>query len=143
MKPSPPFVQPYLFFGGHCAEALDYYAQHLGATIGMKMTFEQSPQAHPEVKLPLGWEKKIMHAEFTIGSSVLMGSDGMAAADEAHPGKHCMSLTLGSVAEAERAFAALADGGEVMMPLGPTFYAQSFGMVTDRFGIGWMITTPL
>ena len=136
-----PIVEPYLFFGGRCEAALAYYKQHLGAEIGMIMRYNQNPEppspAHP---LPAGWDEKIMHASFTIGASRLMGSDGMK---EAMPEDgHCMSLTMPDEAEAKRAFAALADGGEAFMPIGKTFWSPCFGMVTDRFGIHWMVTVP-
>jgi PhnB protein len=137
---TPPFVQPYLFFGGTCAAALDYYAKHLRAEIIMKMCYDDSPEPHPAGMVPKGWGDKIMHATFRIGTSTLMGSDGC---DES-PGKnsHCMSLTMPNAAEAMSAFTALAAGGSIGMPLGKTFWSPCFGMVTDAFGIHWMVTVP-
>lgn len=137
---APPYIQPYLFFGGKCKAALDYYTQHLGAEVVMKMQYNQSPEPPPPGMVPDAWGEKIMHATFRIGSSVLMGSDGC---DE-EPGKnnHCMSLTMPDEAEAQRVFAALAEGGHIGMPISRTFWSPCFGMVTDAFGIHWMITVP-
>jgi PhnB protein len=137
---TPPYVQPYLFFGGKCTAALDYYTKHLGAEVIMMMRYQESPEPPPPGMVPDGWGDKIMHATFRIGSSVLMGSDGC---DEA-PGKnsHCMSLTMPDETEARRAFAALADGGSIGMPISKTFWSPCFGMVTDAFGIHWMVTIP-
>lgn len=106
----------------------------------MTMRYDQSPDPLPPGMVPEGWGDKIMHAAFRIGSSVLMGSDGC---DET-PGKnsHCMSLTMPDETEAQRAFAALSDGGSVSMPLGKTFWSPCFGMATDAFGIHWMVTVP-
>lgn len=137
---TPPYIQPYLFFGGKCSAALDYYTKHLGAEVLMKMNYHQSPEPPPPGQIPEGWDDKIMHASFRIGSSVLMGSDGC---DE-EPGKNChrLSLTMPDEGEARRAFAALADGGSVGMPIGKSFWSPCFGMVTDAFGIHWMVTVP-
>jgi len=134
-----PIVEPYLFFAGKCETALDYYRQHLGAEIGMIMRYNQNPEPS-QCPLPEGWDDKIMHASFTIGASRLMGSDGMK--DQMPADGHCMSLTMPDEAEAKRVFAALSDGGEAFMPIGKTFWSPCFGMVTDRFGIHWMVTVP-
>ena len=132
-------VEPYLFFGGQCDAALNYYREHLGAEIGMIMRYGDSPEP-AQCPLPDGWDNKVMHASFTIGQSRLMGSDGMKA--EMPEDGHCMSLTLPTEAEALQAFAALADGGNAFMPIGKTFWSPCFGMVSDRFGIQWMVTVP-
>lgn len=144
---NPPYVQPYLFFAGRCEEALAHYQKHLGAEILMKMTFAESPEEPGDKSegcgggsLPPGWDAKIMHCAFRVGESVLMGSDGMG--EERADGGHCMSLTLADAAEARRVFDALAEGGSVFAPLGETFWSPCFGMVTDAFGIMWMVTTP-
>jgi PhnB protein len=132
-------VEPYLFFGGQCEAALNFYRQHLGAEIGMIMRYRESPEP-AMCPLPEGWGDKVMHASFTIGASRLMGSDGMKAAMPADG--HCMSITMPTEAEAKRVFAALSDGGQAFMPIGKTFWSPCFGMVTDRFGIHWMVTVP-
>lgn len=134
-----PIVEPYLFFGGKCDAALDYYRQHLGAEIGMVMRYKDSPEP-PMCPLPDGWSEKVMHASFTIGASRLMGSDGMK--EKMPEDGHCMSLTMPTEAEARRVFAALSDGGDAFMPISKTFWSPCFGMVTDRFGIHWMVTVP-
>lgn len=137
---SPPFVQPYLFFGGTCSAALDHYNKHLGAEVLMLLRYEESPEPPPPGMVPDGWGDKIMHATFRIGGSVLMGSDGC---DE-EPGKnsHCLSLTMPDEAEARRVFSALGEGGTITLPIGKTFWSPCFGMVTDAFGIHWMVTVP-
>ncbi len=137
---TPPYVQPYLFFGGKCAAALDYYTKRLGAEVMFQMRYSDSPEPPPPGMVPEGWGDKIMHATFRIGSSVLMASDGC----DKEPGKnsHCMSLTMPDEAEAKRAFAALAEGGSIGMPIGKSFWSPCFGMVTDAFGIHWMVTIP-
>jgi uncharacterized glyoxalase superfamily protein PhnB len=131
-------VQPYLFFEGRCEEALDYYRKALGAEVKALLRYADSPAPCPEGMLPPGNEKKVMHAEFRIGDTTLMGSDGMCSGKTSFQG-FSLSLTAPNDAAAKRLFEALADGGEVRMPLGPTFFASSFGMVADRFGVGWMV----
>jgi PhnB protein len=132
-------VEPYLFFGGQREAALEYYRQHLGAEITMIMRYRESPEA-PPCPLPEGWGDKLMHASFTIGVSRIMGSDGMG--QPMPDGGHCMSLRMPTEMEALRAFVSLADGGKVFLPIGKTFWSPCFGMVTDRFGIHWMVTVP-
>lgn len=131
-------VEPYLFFGGRCEEALAFYSTAVGLVVDMVMLYKDSPEPPPPGALPPGFENKVMHASFHIGESRLMGSDGCGEA----PGFQgfSLSLALPGIAEAERVFAALSDGGQVRMPLGETFWAKRFGMVTDRFGMGWMVT---
>ncbi len=138
MKPS--LVQPYLFFNGRCEEAFAFYQSAIGARPDMLMRFKDSPEPAPEGMMPENWEEKIMHASIRIGDDLLMASDGCAGG-EAFAG-FSLSLTLPDASACERAFQALADGGEVTMPLGQTFWSPCFGMLTDRFGLGWMITVP-
>ena len=135
-----PVIQPYLLFGGRCEEALAFYQSALGATIGMKMRYNEAPDPPPPGMLPEGYETKIMHSEFTIGDNVLMASDGCGEIPTFSG--FSLSLTLPTREEARTAFDALADGGKVTMPLGETFWSPLFGMVTDRFGLGWMVTVP-
>jgi PhnB protein len=136
-----PMVNPYLFFGGRCEEALNFYSKAIGAQIGMMMRYSESPEPPPPGTLAPGFENKIMHASFHVGGSPLMASDGCE--EGAKFEGFALSLALPTEAEAERAFAALADGGEVRMPLSKTFWSPSFGMLTDRFGIGWMVTVQV
>jgi PhnB protein len=134
-------VQPYLFFEGRCEEALDFYRKALGAEVKALLRYADGPKpSSPEGRsmLPPGSENKVMHSEFRIGDTTLMGSDGMCSGKPNFQG-FSISLTPPDDAEAKRLFEALADGGEVRMPLGPTFFATSFGMVADRFGLGWIV----
>ena len=130
-------VQPYLFFGGRCDEALEFYRQALGAEVQMLMRFKESPE--PQPGLPDCFEDKVMHVSFRIGDTVVMASDGQCEGDPHFEG-FSLSITVPDEAEAERVFNALSDGGLVSMPLEKTFWAPKFGMLQDRFGIGWMIS---
>ena len=133
-------VQPYLFFEGRCEEALEFYRRALGAEITMLMRFKDAPEK-PPAAAP-GTENKVMHASFRIGDATLMASDGRCQGKPSFQG-FSLSLTPKSEAEAERLFNALADGGQVQMPLGKTFFSPRFGVVADKFGVGWMVyVTP-
>ena len=134
-------IQPYLFFNGHCEQALEFYRKALGAEVQFMMRYKESPEPPKPGMVPPGFENKIMHCSFRIGQTTLMASDGCSA-EKAHFQGFFLSLSVPSEAEADRAFAALADGGQVRMPLAKTFWSPRFGMVVDRFGIGWMISVP-
>jgi PhnB protein len=127
-------VQPYLFFDGRCEEALEFYCKSLGASVGMLMRFKQNPEPMQSATID---PEKIMHASFRIGETTLT-SDGHCEGKAKFEG-FSLSLTVADVAEAEKAFAALADGGQVRMPLNKTFFSPKFGMVSDRFGVNWMV----
>lgn len=131
-------VQPYLFFDGRCEEAVEFYQKAVGAKVEMTMRFKDAPQPPPADKVKPGSENKIMHTSFKIGDSVVMASDGYAGGKPTFAG-FSLSLTVANAAEADRAFNALADGGQITMPIGKTFWSERFGMVTDRFGVGWMV----
>ena len=131
-------VEPYLFFGGRCEEALEFYRDAVGARVEMMMRFKESPESMPPGSVPVGFEDKIMHASFRIGASRLMASDGNE--EGAKFEGFSLSLAVPTETEAERAFAALAKGGKVGMPLTKTFWSPRFGMLTDRFGLGWMVS---
>lgn len=131
-------IQPYLFFGGRCEEALEFYRTAIGAQVDMLMHYKDSPDEVPPGMLAPGYENKVMHAAFRIGESKLMASDGCGEAQTFK--SFSLSLTLKTEAEVDRAFTALAEGGEVQMPLTKTFWSPRFGMLTDRFGMGWMVT---
>ncbi|MGB7324595.1 MAG: YciI family protein [Rubripirellula sp.] len=133
-------VQPYLFFGGRCDEALAFYEQAVGATVLFKMKFSESPDPVPEGMLQPGFEDKVMHASFKVGKMTLMASDGCGDATS-HEGFR-LTLSVESEAVCDRVFAALAEGGSVEMPLDETFWSPRYGMVTDKFGIGWMVMVP-
>jgi len=131
-------VQPYLFFNGHCEEALEFYRKALGAEVTRLMRYKDSPESHQPGMLPPGSENKVMHATFHVGDSEIMASDGRCAGELDFEG-FALSIIVSTAAEADRRFAALADGGTVQMPLAKTFFSPRFGMVTDRFGMLWMI----
>lgn len=133
-------VNPYLFFGGRCEEALEFYRQKLGATIGMMFRFTKSPEPMPEGLLQPGFENKIMHAEFQVGETKLMASDGCN--DTSKFSGFRLSLTVSTEEAADRAFEALAEGGTIEMPIGKTFWSARYGQVTDKFGLGWMVSVP-
>ena len=128
-------IQPYLFFDGRCEEALNFYRDTLGAEITMLMRFKESPEP---TMAPPGSEEKIMHAEFRIGESLLMGSDGNCAGKPNFSGSS-LSIEVADTDQAERLFKALAEGGQVQMPMSETFFSPRFGMVADRYGLGWMV----
>jgi PhnB protein len=131
-------VQSYLYFDGHCEEALEFYKKTLGAEVTMLMRFKESPEPHAPGMMPPGSEDKVMHSTFRIGDTTLMASDGRCMGQPNFQG-FALSLTVPDVAEAERRFAALADGGQVQVPLAKTFFSPSFGMVADRFGVVWVV----
>ncbi|HUA69020.1 MAG TPA: VOC family protein [Candidatus Saccharimonadales bacterium] len=134
-------VQAYLNFDDKCEEALEFYKKALGAEVQMLMRFKDSPEPPPPGCGPKD-PNKVMHASFRIGGTVLMASDGRAGDKPSFQGIS-LSLTVPTEAEADKAFSALANGGQVQMPLGKTFFSARFGMVADKFGISWMVlVTP-
>jgi PhnB protein len=135
-------VQPYLFFNGQCEQAVEFYRQALGAEVDMMMRFKESPEPPQPGMLPPGFENKIMHSSFRIGQTTVMASDGHCA-DKTNFDGFSLSISVPSEADAERIFKALTDGGKVTMPLAKTFWSPRFGMLEDRFGVGWMVSvTP-
>jgi PhnB protein len=131
-------VQPYLFFEGRCEEAIEFYKTALGAEVIMLMRMKESPEPHPPGMMPPGSENKIMHAALRIGDTEVMASDGMAKGQPEFKGVF-LSLTTADEAEADRLFNALCEGGNVLLPIGKTFFSPRFGMVADRFGVSWMV----
>ena len=126
-------VQTYLHFNGCCEEALEFYRRTLGAEVTFLMRFKDAPEQPGSV--PPGSENKVMHASFRIGDASLMASDCGPATFQGVS----LSITPSTEAQAEKLFAALSDGGQVKMPLSKTFFSPRFGMLTDRFGVSWMI----
>jgi PhnB protein len=126
-------IQPYLFFDGRCDEALEFYRRALGAGVTMLMRYKEGP---PPVAP--GTEEKVMHAEMRVGETTVSVSDGRCLGKTNFQG-FSLSLTVADEAEAERIFTALSDGGQVRTPLAKTFFSPRFGMVSDRFGILWMV----
>ena len=134
-------VQPYLFFDGRCEEAIEFYKSALGAKVDMLMRFKDSPEPVPAGMCAPNSGDKVMHSAFRVGDSLIMASDGMAGGKPEFKG-FSLSVNAADAAEADRMFAALGKGGSVTMPLGKTFFSPRFGMVTDRFGVGWMVIVP-
>src|SRR5579863_8915840 len=131
-------LQPYLFFDGRCEEAVTYYRKALGAEVSMLMRFRDSPVTDQQGMVPPGAEDKVMHMQFRIGETTILASDGRCLGKPSFQG-FALSLTASTEAEAEKMFAALADGGQVQMPMAKTFFSPRFGMVADRFGVSWMV----
>lgn len=130
-------IQPYLFFGGRCEEAVEFYQKAVGAELRMMMRFKEAPEKQPD--LPECFADKIMHASLQIGDSVLMASDGRCEGAQTFEG-FSISITLPDEGEAERVFSALSEGGLVTMPLEKTFWSPKFGILQDKFGVGWMVS---
>lgn len=131
-------LEPYLFFNGRCEEAIAFYQEAIGAEVTFKMRMNEAPDPPPPSAIPAGFENKIMHASLRIGAMNLMVSDGNSDMQPSFKG-FTLSLGVADAAEAERSFNALAQGGKVVMPLGKTFWSPCFGMLEDRFGVGWMV----
>jgi PhnB protein len=128
-------VEPYLFFDGRCEEAIEFYKKALGARVETLMRFKESPD--PASRSP-GNDEKILHSSLRISDMTVYASDGHGTGGPNFKG-FALSLGVANEAEADRVFAALSPGGKVQMPLGKTFYSPRFGMVTDRFGVLWMV----
>lgn len=128
-------VVPYLNFDGNCAEAFRFYAEVLGGTIEAMTTHGETPIAE---QVPPEYHDRVLHARLVVRDQVLMGSDSRPDLHE-RPQGMSVSLQIGDPADAERIFNALAEGGEVTMPYQETFWAAGFGMLTDRYGVPWMI----
>jgi PhnB protein len=129
-------LQPYLFFDGRCDEALDFYRKAIGAEVTALMRFKDSPE--PSMACPGVSPDKVMHASFRFGDTTVMASDGRCSGKPSFQG-FSLSLSVPTEAEADKLFAALANGGQVQAPLTKTFFSKKFGMVADRFGVGWMV----
>jgi PhnB protein len=129
-------VQPYLFFNGRCEEALEFYRKALGAEVTVLIRYKDSP----ELTKIHGYENKVLHSNFQIGDTQIMASDGNGN-DKVYFEGFALTLNVATEAEADRLFAAMEDGGQVLMPLAKTFYSPRFGMLADRFGVLWMIIT--
>jgi PhnB protein len=128
-------TNPYLFFTGECEAAFKFYADRLGGKI---LTARKHAGTPAEGHVPAEWGEKIMHGRIQLGDTVVMASDAPPGHQEQAKGFR-LSLSFDKPAEADGAFKALAEGGSVQMPIEKTFFAERFGMVTDRFGVPWMI----
>ena len=132
-------VQPYVFFDGKCDEALEFYKRALGAKVTALMRWKEAPD---KSMITPGQENKVMHSEFQVGETVILASDGRGTGKPSFQG-FALTITADSDADAKRMFNALGDGGQVQMPLEKTFFASLFGMVADKFGVGWMVMVDL
>jgi len=135
-------IQPYLFFEGRADEAIAFYGKALGAEVTMRMTYGDSPDGNGEC--PGGFKPpadKVMHAGLRIDGTELGLSDGMCSGTPDFKGCQ-LTLVCADDAQAARRFEALADGGKVDVPMAESFFASSFGMLVDRFGLGWMVMVP-
>ena len=130
-------TQIYLFFDGRTEEALDFYKKTLGVEVEMLMRYKDAPPEAKEGCAP-GTENKVMHSSFRLGDQRVMASDGYAKGNPEFKG-FSLSLATKDEAEAEKLFAALGEGGQVHQPLIKTFFSPKFGMVQDKFGVGWMV----
>ncbi len=133
-------VTPYLFFSGRCEEAIEFYRTAIGAEVEMVMRFNESPEPMPPGVLQEGFEAKVMHSSFRVGDAMIMASDGCD--DKTVFSGFSLALQVPTIAEADRVFAALAEGGQVQMPLAKTFWSPRYGMVQDKFGVSWMVMAP-
>jgi PhnB protein len=131
-------VTPYLMFNGRCEEAINFYKTELGAEVLALLRFKENPP--PPDRVPPNWDNKVMHSCFKIGDTQIMATDGDSADKPGFNGV-TLSIQVNSEAEADRAFNGLSKGGQVKMPLGKTFFSPRFGMVSDRFGVSWMVVT--
>ena len=126
-------LNTYVNFAGKCAEAFGYYEKHLGGKIGMVMTHGQAPD---QTNVKPEWKDMVLHASINIGGTALMGAD----VSNAEPMRSAyLTLNTESDSEAERIFSALADGGQIFIPMQETFFATRFGQLRDRFGMNWMV----
>jgi PhnB protein len=128
-------LQPYLFFDGKCEEALGFYKRAIGAEPKMLMRFKDAPD---QSMVSPGSHDKIMHAQVQIGDTAVLMSDGRCLGKPNFQG-FALTINAKNEAEADKLFGALAEGGQVTMPLAKTFFAKRFGMLTDKFGVGWMV----
>jgi PhnB protein len=128
-------IQPHLFFEGRCDEAIEFYKKTLGAKVEMVMRFKEAPD---QSMISPGSADKVMHAAIHIGETTVLASDGR---NSGKPNFQGFSLTIyaKNEAEADKLFGSLGEGGEVRMPMAKTFFSPRFGMLADKFGVGWMV----
>jgi PhnB protein len=133
--------RPYLAFAGNCREAFTRYQEIFGGELVLLTTADTPADAGPA---PAGVKPDaIMHAALTAGGELLMGADDMSGHFDGTASGMCLNCSLPDAAEAKRVFDALAQGGQVQMPLGETFFSPAFGMCTDRFGTPWMVMVDM
>lgn len=135
-------ITPYLFFDGRCEEAIEFYRETLGAEVTMLLRFKDNPEPPAQGMASPASAEKVMHSSLRIGAAELFLSDGYCTGQPSFQG-FALSIAMPDTEQAARTFGALAEGGQVRMPLAKTFFSPAFGMVADRFGVPWMvITTP-
>ena len=132
-------LNAYLFYNGNCEAAFKYYEKVLGGKIEFMLRADEGPA---DMKPEPGFEKKIMHARMSISGNILMASDAPPGHFRSPQGV-ALSLTIPNLAEAEKTYKALAEGGSESMPFGKTFFSKGFGMCVDQFGQPWMVNCPL
>jgi PhnB protein len=128
-------VQPYLFFDGRCDEALEFYKKAVGADVKMLMRFKDGPD---KTLCSPGSEDKVMHAQFLVGETTILASDGRNLGKPKFDG-FALTIAAKTEAEADTIFGALGEGGQVTMPMSKTFFSPRFGMLADKFGVNWMV----
>lgn len=131
-------VFSYLFFDGKADEAIAFYGSALGAKVEGLMRFKEAPEQPDQCDGQVNDPEKVMHANLKIGDTTVLLSDGRCTGQPKFDG-FGLALTVRDDHEAKRLFSSLADGGQVQMPLAKTFFSSNFGMVTDRFGVAWMV----
>jgi len=134
-------IQPFLFFQGRCEEAVEFYKKTLGAKQGRLMRYQDSPEPPPPGMVPPGYDNKVIFTELQVGDTMGNACDDATQTITGFQGFQ-LSLSVANEAEAKRVFSALANGGEVNMPLAKTFFSPCIGMLKDKFGVGWMIIVP-
>lgn len=132
-------IQAYLTFNGKTEEAVEFYRRALGAELEMLMRFKEAPDPPPPGMIPADWGDKVMHASITVGDQRIMMSDGCSDQDGAPFQGFSLAVSVLDIPAADRVFAALSEGGSVTMPQGETFWSPRFGMLTDRYGVAWMV----
>jgi PhnB protein len=132
-------INPYLNFAGNAEEAFSFYKSVFGGEFAMLQRFKETPEAD---KVPAEEQDKLMHVALPIGGNVLMATDALESMGQklAVGNNITLSLSVESQAEADRIFAALSPGAKIDMPLQKTFWGAYFGMLTDKFGIQWMVS---
>jgi len=131
-----PVLDSYIFFNGNCAEAMRFYERTLGGKLEAMLKYGEGPEP---AQCPAGSQDLVMHARLMIDGRALMASDNPPGYPAATPGGFALSLNYPGAQEARRIFDALSQGGSVTMPMQKTFWAEAFGMLTDRFGTPWMV----
>lgn len=131
-------IEPYLFFDGNAEEALAFYERALGAMVEAKMRYADCPDPVPPEHMPPGGPQKLLHASLLVGDARIMMSDGVPLERGGFRG-FSLSLQYPTEAEARRVFDALAGGGRILMPIGPTFFSPCYGMLLDRYAVQWMV----